>query len=145
MAWGSTAPAAIAGLVATLQTVDAAVLDSSVVSDSGTKEAVNVGWQTEDQDSIEMAFDPATTVADLETVTINNAVRVLRGRDMPAARARVFALFGQVGTRIKADSTLGGAVMRAWVSSGSLQIASNQRGAQATILFAVTYEAYTTE
>jgi hypothetical protein len=146
MAWGSTAPAAITALVATLQAgMTTRVLDSAVVSDAGGKEVVNVGWQTEDQAPVEMTFDPYASAADLETVVINNAVRVITSKDAVAARARAFVLFNQVGTLIKANRTLGGAVMRAWVSSGSLDAQQGRGGALATILFAVTYEAETTE
>lgn len=146
MAWVPTAPAAIAGLVATLQAgMTTKVLDSAVVSDASGQEAVNVGWQTEDQASIDMTFDPYTSAADLETAIINNAVRVLKSKDVVAARVRAFALFAEVGTLIKADRTLGGAVMRAWISSGSFEPQQGRGGALATILFAVTYEAETTE
>jgi hypothetical protein len=56
-------------------------------------------------------------------------------------------LFNQVGSAIKADRTLGGTVMRAWVSSYSLQTvqSARDRGPVATILFAVTCQAETTE
>jgi hypothetical protein len=94
---------------------------------------------------VEMAFDPYTPAADLEEYTINCAVHVLAGRDLPAARARVFVLFNQVGTLIKADRMLGGAVMRAWISSGSLLTQQTDNGPVATIPFAVTCQAETTE
>ena len=149
MAWGSTAPAAITALVATLRagmaTSTTKVLDSAVVSDAGGQEVVNVGWQTVDQDSIEMTFDPYASAADLETVLINNAVRVQNARDAIAARARAFVLFNQVGSIIEADRTLGDAVMRAWISSGTYQADRGRGGTLATILFAVTYTAETTE
>ncbi len=150
MAWGSTAPAAIAGLVAVLQAgMETQVLDGAVVSDAAGSEVVNVGWQTADQESVEMAFKPYTHAADLEEYTINNAVRVLTSRDGVAARARAFVLFNQIGTLIKADRdaalNLGGAVMRAWISSGSYEAQQGGGGALATILFAVTCQAETTE
>ena len=66
-------------------------------------------------------------------------------RDAVAARARAFELFGVVGTLINADRFLGGAVMRAWISSWSFEAQQGRGGALATILFAVTYEAETTE
>jgi hypothetical protein len=144
MAWGVTAPAAITALVA-LQGVAAPIIDAAVVSDGGAKEAVNIGYQTEDQDVVEAALEPYAQAADADLYTVNNAVRVLRGRDLPAARARAFVLFNQVGSAIKADRTLGGVVMRAWVSSYSLQTVQSDRGPVATILFGVTCQAETTE
>jgi hypothetical protein len=147
MAWGSTVPAAITALAATLRTgmAPVSVRDGATVTDSGALEAVSVAYQTEDQDAVEMAFDPYTTAADLEEYTINCAVHVLAGRDLPGARARVFVLFGQVGTLIKADRMLGGAVMRAWISSGSLLTQQTDNGPVASLPFAVTCQAETTE
>ncbi len=146
MAWGSTAPAALAGLVATLQAgMETQVIDSAVVSDAAGSEVVNVGWQTEDQPAVEATLEPETQAADREQYTINNAVRVLNARDIVAARARAFVLFGQVGTLIKADRTLGGAVMLARVSSWSFEPQQGSGGALATILFSVDCDAWTTE
>jgi hypothetical protein len=153
MAWGSTVPAAITALAATLRTglAPVSVRDGATVTDSGALEAVSVAFQTEDQDAVEMAFDPYASAADLEEYTINCAVHVLAGRDLPAARARVFVLFGQVGTLIKANRTLGlnpdgtDVVMRAWVSSGSLRTDQTDNGPVASIPFAVTCQAETTE
>jgi hypothetical protein len=147
MAWGSTVPAAITALATTLRTglAPVSVRDGATVTDSGALEAVSVAFQTEDQDAVEMAFEPYTTAADLEEYTINCAVHVLAGRDLPGARARVFVLFNQAGTLIKADRMLGGAVMRAWISSGSLLTQQTDNGPVATIPFAVTCQAETTE
>src|SRR6266568_4201730 len=130
MAWGSTVPAAITALAATFRTglPPVSVRDGATVTDAGSLEAVSVAYQTEDQDAVEMAFDPYTSAADLEEYTINCAVHVLAGRDLAAARARVFVLFGQAGTLIKANRTLGGAVMRAWISSGSLLTQQSDNG-----------------
>src|SRR6266568_5241798 len=120
MVWGSTVPAAITALAATFRTglAPVSVRDGATVTDSGALEAVSVAYQTEDQDAVEMAYDRYTSAADLEEYTINCAVHVLAGRDLPGARARVFVLFGQAGTLIRNDRKLGGAVMDAWISSG---------------------------
>ena len=137
MAWGSTAAAAMDGLIATLQPVSARVIDSAVVSNASGPEVVNVGWQTEDQLAIEATVDPDVPAADLEKYTINNAVRVLKAKDLVAARVRALALLGEVGTAIKADRTLGGSVMRAWISAWSFELSQGRGGALATILFSV--------
>jgi hypothetical protein len=150
MAWGVTAPAAITALVA-LPNVAAPIIDAAVVSDGGAKEAVNIGYQTEDQDAVEATLEPYVPAADSDVYTINCAVRVLRGRDLPAARARAFVLFNQVGSAIKANRHLGlnpdgtDVVMDARVSSYSLQTVQSDRGPVATILFGVTCQAETTE
>lgn len=146
MAWGSTAPAAIAGLVATLQAgMTTKVLDSAVVSDAAGQEVVNVGWQTEDQPSVDATVDQEGYGGqpDRERYTINNAVRVLNARDVVAARARAFELLGQVGAAIKADHTLGGSVMRAGISAWSFEAQQGRGGALATILFGVDCDAFT--
>ncbi len=153
MAWGSTVPAALTALAAMLRTglAPVSVRDGATVTDSGALEAVSTAYQTEDQDAVEMAFDPYTSAADLEEYTINCAVHVLAGRDLPGARARVFVLFNQVGTLIKANRTLGqnpngsDVVMRAWVSSGSLRTDQTDNGPVASLPFAVTCQAETTE
>jgi len=153
MSWGSTVPAAITALAATLRTgmAPVSVRDGATVTDSWALEAVSVAYQTEDQDAVEMAYTRYTTAADLEEYTINCAVHVLAGRDLPAARARVFVLLNQVGTLIKANRHLGqnpdgtDVVMESWVSSGSLLTQQTDNGPVATILFAVTCQAETTE
>lgn len=148
MGWGSTAPAAIAGLVTALQIVDARVLDTLVITDASAKETVNVAYQSEDQPAVQDAqvdSEFGTTDFDRERYTINCAVRVQTSKDVVAARARAFVLLHQVGSAIKADSTLGDAVMRAWVSSWSLLPVAGKGGSLAVILFGVDIDAYTTE
>lgn len=145
MSWGSTAPAAMAGLAAALGGLSVRVLDGPVAADPGLKEAVTVGWQDDTTAAVDAVVDPGVHAADRETYTINNAVMVLKSKDIVAARVRAFEIFGQVGALIKADRTLGGAVMRAAVVSWSLSLAQGSGGALATILFGVGCDAYTTE
>lgn len=150
MGWGSTAPGAIAGLVAALQVVDARVLDTLVITDASAKETVNVAYQSEDQPAVQDAqvdSELGTTDFDRERYTINCAVRVQTSKDVVAARERAFVLLRQVGTAIKADSRLGDTpgVMRAWISTWSLLPVAGKGGALAVILFGVDIDAYTTE
>lgn len=122
------------------------VIRSAVVSDASGQEVVNVGWQTQDQLAAEAEISPEGYGfdADRELYTVNNAVRVLKAKDAVAAEARAFVLFGEVGALIKADPTLGGAVMKSWVSSWSLEAQQGRGGALATILFGVYCDAFTT-
>lgn len=155
MSWGTTAPAAMAKLVTVVGGRVAAlavpaggnrpqVKDGAQVSSAGTKEAIDIGYQGEDAPTVEAALDPATSISDLEEYTINCAVLIWKGHDLPAARARAFELLNVVGGAVKADSTLGDTVMRAWVSSWSLEPRQTTSGALVTLLFHVTVQAYTT-
>ncbi len=158
MAWGSTAPAAMAGLVTLVGGRVAALVipaggtrpqvkDGAVVSSAGTREAIDIGYQDEDTDSVEWVIDPEESVqaADLEHYTINCAVRILKARDMVAARNRAFELLALVGGAIRSDRTLGGVVMDARITSYSLEPTQSLGGALAPILFGVTCTAWTTE
>lgn len=146
--WGSTAPAAISGLVTALQVVDARVLDTLVITDASALETVNVGYQNEDQPAVQDAqvdSELGTTDFDRERYTINCAVRVQTSKNVVAARTRAFALLQQVGSAIKADSRLGDAVMRAWISTWSMLPVAGKGGSVVVILFGVDIDAYTTE
>jgi hypothetical protein len=154
MAWGSTAPAAMTGLAAVVKLRIAGlavptggsaprILVGGVVTDAGTKEAIDIGWATEDQPAAEATLSRYTTAADLEEYVIHNAIRILKGRDPVAARARALALLGEVGTAIQTDRSLAGTVMTSWVSAWSLEGQQSQRGALATVLFDVSCQAET--
>ncbi len=146
MTWGAAAPAAITGLVTVFRAgLTVPVRDGATVSDSAALKAVSVAYQTEDQDAVTGVVDPAVHAADLDHSTVNCAVHVAQGRDLPGARAQAFTLFGQAGQIIKNDTTLGNAVMRAWVSSYALTSEQSRGGPVVVILFGVDYEAYTTE
>jgi hypothetical protein len=149
MAWGSTAPAAMAGLVTLVKGRVAAmavptggtrpvVKDGAEVGSQGTREAIDIGYQDEDHAAVEAVLDPYTPSADLEEYTINCAIRILRARDMVAARNRAFELLDLVGAAVSGDPFLGGAVMNARVSSWSLEPTQSLGGALAPILFGVT-------
>jgi hypothetical protein len=158
MAWGSTAPAAMAGLVTLVGGRVAALViptggtrpvvkDGAQPGAQGTREAIDIGYQDDDHAAVEWAIDidESTTAADLEHYTVNCAVRILKARDMVAARTRAFELLALVGGAIKGDRTLGGAVMTARITSYSLEPTQSLGGALAPILFGVTCTAWTTE
>jgi len=149
MAWGSTAPAAMAGLVTLVKGRVAAmavppggtrpvVKDGAQPGSQGTREAIDIGYQDEDHAAVEAALDPYTPAADLEEYTINCAIRIMKARDMAAARNRAFELLDLVGAAISGDPFLGGTVMNARISSWSLEPTQSLGGALAPILFGVT-------
>jgi hypothetical protein len=155
MAWGSAAPAAKAKLVVIVGGRVAAlaiptgsdrpqVRDGAQPGSQGTKEAVVLGYRGGDRPSAEAALVAATSNSDLEQFTINNAVMILKARDLVAAEARAFELLGVVGAAVKADSTLGETVMRSWVSSWELDPEPDAAGALVVLLFGITCDAYTT-
>lgn len=147
MAWGSTAPAAIKAIVAALQPVDATVTDTVIVSGSSTREVVCIAYQSDDQAAIEDAqvdSEIGTVSADRERYTINNVVYVAKGRDIVAARERAFDLLSKVGQAVRADSTLAGTVMRAWIGSWSFLPQQTTSGAYVTVAFGIEIDAYTT-
>jgi hypothetical protein len=148
MSWGSSVPTAITALVATFRAgygTAVPVRDGATVSDSGKLEAVAVAYESEDTPAFEGVFDPYASASDMEEATINCAVRVLKGRDPVAARARAFVLFNQAGGYIKNDRTLGGAVMRAWISTYSGVTPQSRGGPEIVIAFGVTFQAETPE
>jgi hypothetical protein len=148
MAWGSTAPAVITGVVATLDAaVDARVLDTTIVSDASTSETVNIGYQNDDQPAIEAQVNLEGQGAnpDREQYTIHCAVRVQKSKDIVAARQRAFDLLGQCGAAIKANKTVGvPGVLMAHISGWALLPQLGRTGALATVLFDIDIDAFTT-
>jgi hypothetical protein len=114
------------------------VKDGAQPGAQGTREAIDIGYQDDDHAAVEAVLDPYAQAADLESYTINCAIRILKARDMVAARNRAFELLDLVGTAISGDPFLGGAVMNARVSSWSLEPTQSLGGALAPILFGVT-------
>ena len=57
---------------------------------------------------------------------------------MQAARTRVFALFAEVEAALRADGTLGGAVLFASITQTGYYQSQDDFGANATIEFTVT-------
>lgn len=151
MVWQSRLPAAIDGLVTAFKGwpriggADVTVRDGPSTSQSTVMEVVTVGW-TGGED--EMGADSTLANAglgdsDREQMTIRCVVAVLRGSDdISGARKRAYELLSEAGAAIAADRKLGGAVMRAWISSHSLDPAQTPQGAQAAITFEVSCDAY---
>lgn len=152
MPWSSKLPAAIDGLVVAFQGWPRLGGDSVTVRDGPSdsqatvQEVITVGWTGGDGES---GADATLTTEGLgdpsrEQFTIRCVVAILRGaNDISGARARAYELLGEAGDAIKADRRLGGAVMRAWISSHSLDLQLTPQGAQAVVTFEVSCDAYT--
>ncbi|MEU2924208.1 hypothetical protein ABZ636_03975 [Streptomyces sp. NPDC007251] len=151
MAWASKLPGAIDGLVAVLGASPGLsgvkVLDGPSTSQQTMKEVLTVGWTGQDDET-----DAESTLVteglggspDREQFTIRCAAAVLRGTDdLPGARRRAYELLTEAGAAIAANRTLRGAVMRAMVGSHSLAQDLTQQGAQVTVIFEVSCDAYT--
>lgn len=151
--WSSTAPAALAALLAALQAAPALaapvdVRDGLKVGNSAATDAVIVGWNGKPGEAL--AIDATTGMEglsgdpDREQYTIACAALSLNGAgDMTAARAGAYALLSAAGAAIAANRTLGGVVLRAGIVSHSLLQEPVQAGARATVQFGVGVDAYT--
>ena len=150
MAWASKLPAAVDGLVAVFGAwpglAGVKVLDGPSTSQQTLQEVLTVGWTgadgETDADSTLLAEGLGGS-PDREQVTIRCAVAVLRGADdLSGARRRAYELLSEAGAAIAQDRTLRGAVMRAMVGSHSLAQDLTQQGAQVTVTFEVSCDAY---
>ena len=69
---------------------------------------------------------------------------VLNGQnDLPAARARAYALLAACGAVIRGDRSLGGTVGDSHISSHSLRQAQTPDGTVATVTFTVACDTFT--
>lgn len=153
MAWSSSVPAAITGLVAAFTASPQIGVAGVPVRDgpelvSGTDtEAVAVGYtgdQNEDVVTGTASPEGMGTTPDRERYAVTCAIEVIDpGSDLAAARARAYQIHGACGAAIAADHTLGGAVLRASIGMGSLQQQMTTGGALARLVFPVNVDAFT--
>lgn len=152
MAWTSKLPAAIDALVVAFQDWPGlgggavTVRDGPSDSQATVKEVVTVGWTGGDDENGADATLATEGLGDpsREQFTIRCVAAVLRGtNDIAGARGRAYELFSEAGAAIAADRKLGGAVMRAWISSHSLDPQLTSQGAQAVVTFEVSCDTYT--
>lgn len=151
MPWSSKLPAAVDGLVAAfkgwprLGGADVPVRDGPSDSQATLKEVITVGWTGGDDETGADATLATEGLGDpsREQFTIRCVAAVIRGsNDIAAARKRAYELLSEAGAAIAADRKLGGAVMRAWISSHSLDPQLTPQGAQALVTFEVSCDAY---
>jgi hypothetical protein len=154
MAWSSSVPAAIAGLVAAFRTSTALgvagvpVRDGPELTAEPSTEAVAVGYRGGDQgqDVVTGTASPEglAVLPDRERYAITCCAEVLdTGSNITAARIRAYQLHAACGAAVAADHTLGKAVLRASVGIGSLQQQQTADGALARVTFPVNIDAYT--
>jgi hypothetical protein len=153
MVWTSRLPAAMDALVTAftewpgLGGGGVTVRDGPSASQATVKEIVSVGYTGSEDDN-----DAESTLlteglggnVDREQFTIRCAAAVLRGSDdVSGARKRAYELLAEAGATLAANRSLGGAVMRAMISSHSLTMDLATNGAQAMVVFEVSCDAYT--
>jgi len=149
--WSSTVPAAIGALVTAFRTAPGLegvpVRDGPAVENQAAREVIAVGYAGDDDDlAVESETSPEGLgrEPDRERYSIRCAAAVLRGAtDVAAARSRAYELVAAAGEAIARDRTLGGAVMRAGVSTTSLQQSQTDRGVQVMVTFSVDCDAFT--
>lgn len=152
MAWASTAPAAIAGLVAVLAAspdlAGVGLRDGPRVVADGATEVVTVGFTDEDNPAVvdgSMTYEGLAVAPLRETYSVRCAAVVRRGSgDITDARGRAYELLAAVGGVLAADKTLGGVALSARVGDVTLSQDQTSKGAAATVAFSVDVDAYTT-
>jgi hypothetical protein len=150
MAFMSTVPAAINALVAVangLGLVGTAVIDGPKVGNPNTQEALTIGFQDEQTETVvevEYGSEGMAVAREREQYNVNCAAMVLRGSaKMPEARTRSYEILAAFGAGLLADHTLGGAVMSATIGSATLAEQQTPKGAIATVKFTVQIDAFT--
>lgn len=147
----SKIPIAIDALVAIFGSADGlqglAIRDGASVDQSRVMEVLSVGYTGMEGEADAEALSVTEGLGgspDRERFTIRCVVVVATGgTNMPAARRRVYELFGAAAAAIAANRTLDGAVMRAMVGSQSLTQYQTDQGAQAAVAFGVECDAFT--
>jgi hypothetical protein len=75
-----------------------------------------------------------------ETGEVTCSAVVVRGdTDVPAARARAFAIVSAAEDSLRADLSLGGLAMQCWLSEQRFIPMQTNRGAKARVVFTVSY------
>lgn len=151
----STAPACIDALVAQMRAMvpqdgdgRVAVFDGGPIRDSEvTDDVIAIGYRPEDEDVVvdTRTREQMSAAPDDERYDILSVASSWRGRvtDQKTVRDRAYELVDLLAAQLAADQTLGGVVMRAYVSSTSLGQAQTTEGATATVRFTVSVRAMT--
>jgi hypothetical protein len=151
MAWASTVPAAITGLMAQftlaggLAGVD--IRDGPALGNEAATEVLSVGWQGDTEGAAvtnEPTAEGLAAAPDRERYSVHCAVAVLDGgADVATARARAYEIQAAAGAAILEDQTLGGAVMNAMTGATHLRQQQGEHGVTVTVLFDVDCDAFT--
>lgn len=152
MAWTSTVPAAMSGLVGAFKASDALpgvkVLDGPAITSQSVLKVLAVGWTPimgEAAVEVQSAPDALGGRRSEEEYTIRCTVATLAGSpDVGAAREAAYDIFAAACDAIGQDRSLGKSVMRAYVGGHSLVPEQTDRGMQINLVFEVNVEAFTT-
>jgi hypothetical protein len=146
----SSAPAAIAALVANFQVIDldGEVRDGPQVGDAEAREVISVGYIGPDDDASAEATLASGGLGGpmaglMENYQLHCAVAVSSGNeDVPAARVRAFAIFAECGERLAADGDLHKTVMNTGLSNWQLREDMTTGGVVVRIRFDVSVQAW---
>lgn len=152
--WGVQAPLLIDALLRAFNawpdlgaaTPPVAVRDGPQVTDEAVQEVLLVGWTGIEG---EAAADSTMTPQGLsdpnrEACSIRcTAVVIDGGTDIAVPRRRAYELVAAAGAAIASDPKLGGAAMRALITSVSLVPTQTTQGAQAVVTFVVDCDSFT--
>lgn len=148
MAWGSTVPACMDGLVAAFTPLlDAgSVIKGPVVSGSSRTKAIIVGDSDHGSAVDVLVRDGDVGLrAQHEAYVVNCCIKVATGStNLDLAIGDAFTLLNGVGAALAADQSLGRAVMRAALGEWHLDLGQVPTGGSVDIPFAVRVEAFTT-
>jgi hypothetical protein len=149
----SAVPAAIAALVALLRTpaiTNVDVIDGPPTDDVNTQDFIAIGWNPEADQAAELQqqFNAAGARTRNEDFVITGWIDVWTGdTDFAVVRTRVFELLGVIEQRIRATGpnpeapTLGGTVLWAHLTGGTLRQSHTDQGVRAALAFTVTCHA----
>lgn len=149
--WNSSVDSALGALVDMLRAAlpDVTVTDGPAVVDIALSQLLTVGYQA--NSSEDLAVDVQTSSEgwagspQRETYEVYCSASAFVGDDdQSLARAPAFAIYGAACEAIRADPTLGGAVMRTVPGGWALHQSASGQGRAATISFSVIVDAYTT-
>lgn len=151
MAWASTLPAAIDGLMAVFSAAPAlsgvVVSDGASVAAASTAKLLAVGFSVGGDDlSATLSIGPEdfSGAREREDYDILCAASVVTGdADQSLSRTAVFAIYAAAYEAVRSDPTLGGAVMRARPGDFTLHQSASSRGRAATVQFTVSVTAFT--
>ena len=151
--WDTSLEAAIDALVTAWSTwpdLDGvAVSDGPAVVDLATTQLLTVGHQANSTDdlaaNVQTSPEGFGNGPQRETIEVYCSASAFAGDDdQSIPRRAAIALYNAACAAVRADSTLGGVVMRATPSSWILHQSATTQGRVATVNFSIAVDAYTT-
>lgn len=151
MAWASSVPGAIDGLVRAFKTSPdlegVLVMDGPAIVSKAAPLVLAVGYTAvpgETAVETQSAPDGLAGNPNVEQYLIRCTVAVIRGATMvKAARDAAYDILAAAGAAVVRDQRLGGAVTRVAMGGHQMMPEQNDRGAQCMIVFEVDVDAFT--